>query len=218
MSSTASVPVEAMVRELRDRQQISDVTLRFGLDLHDWEMYAAAPGRRPGTSDCAGGWSRQVFRPRGPDESPVRPSCVVQPPQGGLLGGERPPALIRVAAADFPELSRLLPVPDADFPHPPRLTPLLQGRVVEPLVIPQALGRAGRLPRGRVNAELKRAPHRERSLRHWRSYRVPVCRRIDSADTASAGAAKYSFGHRAESWVRGCGNSERSACEVCPLN
>lgn len=32
-----------MVRELWDRQQISDVMLRFGrgLDLHDWDMYAA---------------------------------------------------------------------------------------------------------------------------------------------------------------------------------
>ncbi len=32
-----------MVRQLWDRQQISDVMLRFGrgLDLHDWDMYAA---------------------------------------------------------------------------------------------------------------------------------------------------------------------------------
>jgi hypothetical protein len=32
-----------MVRELWDRQQITDVMLRFGrgLDLHDWDMYAA---------------------------------------------------------------------------------------------------------------------------------------------------------------------------------
>ena len=34
---------EEMVRELWDRQQISDVMLRFGrgLDTHDWDMYAA---------------------------------------------------------------------------------------------------------------------------------------------------------------------------------
>jgi SnoaL-like domain len=34
---------EEMVRQLWDRQQISDVMLRFGrgLDLHDWDMYAA---------------------------------------------------------------------------------------------------------------------------------------------------------------------------------
>ena len=34
---------EEIVRELWDRQQISDVMLRFGrgLDLHDWDMYAA---------------------------------------------------------------------------------------------------------------------------------------------------------------------------------
>ncbi len=33
---------EEMVRELWDRQQITDVMLRFGrgLDLHDWELYA----------------------------------------------------------------------------------------------------------------------------------------------------------------------------------
>ncbi len=32
-----------MVRDLWDRQQITDVMLRFGrgLDLHDWDMYAA---------------------------------------------------------------------------------------------------------------------------------------------------------------------------------
>jgi pimeloyl-ACP methyl ester carboxylesterase len=43
MTSPASLPVEDMVRELWDRQQITDVMLRFGrgLDLHDWEMYAA---------------------------------------------------------------------------------------------------------------------------------------------------------------------------------
>jgi SnoaL-like domain len=31
-----------MVRELWDRQQISDVMLRFGrgLDVHDWQLYA----------------------------------------------------------------------------------------------------------------------------------------------------------------------------------
>ena len=35
-------PVEEMVRQLWDRQQISDVMLRFGrgLDLHDWDLYA----------------------------------------------------------------------------------------------------------------------------------------------------------------------------------
>jgi len=34
---------EDMVRELWDRQQISDVMLRFGrgLDLHDWDLYAS---------------------------------------------------------------------------------------------------------------------------------------------------------------------------------
>ena len=34
---------DKMVRELWDRQQISDVVLRFGraLDTHDWKMYAA---------------------------------------------------------------------------------------------------------------------------------------------------------------------------------
>ena len=34
---------DEIVRELWDRQQISDVMLRFGrgLDLHDWDMYAA---------------------------------------------------------------------------------------------------------------------------------------------------------------------------------
>ena len=34
---------EEIVRELWDRQQITDVMLRFGrgLDLHDWDMYAA---------------------------------------------------------------------------------------------------------------------------------------------------------------------------------
>jgi hypothetical protein len=37
------VSTEEMVRELWDRQQITDVMLRFGrgLDLHDWDMYAA---------------------------------------------------------------------------------------------------------------------------------------------------------------------------------
>jgi hypothetical protein len=34
---------DEMVRGLWDRQQIGDVMLRFGrgLDLHDWDMYAA---------------------------------------------------------------------------------------------------------------------------------------------------------------------------------
>ena len=38
MTSPASLPVAEMVRQLWDRQQISDVMLRFGrgLDLHDW--------------------------------------------------------------------------------------------------------------------------------------------------------------------------------------
>ena len=39
--STPAPTTEDMVRELWDRQQISDVMLRFGrgLDLHDWELY-----------------------------------------------------------------------------------------------------------------------------------------------------------------------------------
>ena len=44
MAVSAKYPAtEEMVRELWDRQQISDVMLRFGrgLDLHDWDMYAA---------------------------------------------------------------------------------------------------------------------------------------------------------------------------------
>lgn len=44
MSASSKVPsTEEIVRELWDRQQISDVMLRFGrgLDLHDWDMYAA---------------------------------------------------------------------------------------------------------------------------------------------------------------------------------
>ena len=43
MTSPARPGVDEMVRELWDRQQISDVMLRFGrgLDLHDWELYAA---------------------------------------------------------------------------------------------------------------------------------------------------------------------------------
>ena len=43
MTSPASLSTEEMVRELWDRQQITDVMLRFGrgLDLHDWDMYAA---------------------------------------------------------------------------------------------------------------------------------------------------------------------------------
>ena len=43
MTSPARPSVDDMVRELWDRQQISDVMLRFGrgLDLHDWELYAA---------------------------------------------------------------------------------------------------------------------------------------------------------------------------------
>jgi hypothetical protein len=44
MAASAKYPAtEEMLRELWDRQQISDVMLRFGrgLDLHDWDMYAA---------------------------------------------------------------------------------------------------------------------------------------------------------------------------------
>src|ERR1700720_4401285 len=44
LTPTTPMPsTEDMVRELWDRQQIGDVMLRFGrgLDLHDWEMYAA---------------------------------------------------------------------------------------------------------------------------------------------------------------------------------
>ena len=44
MAASAKYPTtEEMVRDLWDRQQISDVMLRFGrgLDLHDWDMYAA---------------------------------------------------------------------------------------------------------------------------------------------------------------------------------
>src|SRR5579859_4880748 len=44
MAASAKYPTtEEMVRVLWDRQQISDVMLRFGrgLDLHDWDMYAA---------------------------------------------------------------------------------------------------------------------------------------------------------------------------------
>jgi hypothetical protein len=41
--ATPTPTTEDMVRELWDRQQISDVMLRFGrgLDTHDWELYAA---------------------------------------------------------------------------------------------------------------------------------------------------------------------------------
>ncbi|HVQ93818.1 MAG TPA: nuclear transport factor 2 family protein [Mycobacteriales bacterium] len=41
--STPALSTDEMVRELYDRQQITDVMLRFGrgLDLHDWDMYAA---------------------------------------------------------------------------------------------------------------------------------------------------------------------------------
>jgi hypothetical protein len=44
MAAAGKYPTtDDMVRELWDRQQISDVMLRFGrgLDLHDWDMYAA---------------------------------------------------------------------------------------------------------------------------------------------------------------------------------
>jgi hypothetical protein len=44
MAASAKYPAtEEMLRDLWDRQQISDVMLRFGrgLDLHDWDMYAA---------------------------------------------------------------------------------------------------------------------------------------------------------------------------------
>lgn len=42
MNSPAT-DTDSVIRELVDRQQITDVMLRFGraLDLHDWEMYAA---------------------------------------------------------------------------------------------------------------------------------------------------------------------------------
>ena len=41
--TTPTPTAEDMVRELWDRQQISDVMLRFGrgLDTRDWELYAA---------------------------------------------------------------------------------------------------------------------------------------------------------------------------------
>ena len=42
--TTATLPdQETMVRELWDRQQITDVMNRFGrgLDLHDWDLYAS---------------------------------------------------------------------------------------------------------------------------------------------------------------------------------
>jgi hypothetical protein len=44
MAASGKYPAtEEMVHELWDRQQISDVMLRFGrgLDLHDWDLYAA---------------------------------------------------------------------------------------------------------------------------------------------------------------------------------
>jgi hypothetical protein len=44
MAASPKYPTtDEMIRELWDRQQISDVMLRFGrgLDLHDWDMYAA---------------------------------------------------------------------------------------------------------------------------------------------------------------------------------
>jgi len=43
MTPTRELTTDEMVRQLWDRQQINDVMLRFGrgLDLHDWDMYAA---------------------------------------------------------------------------------------------------------------------------------------------------------------------------------
>jgi hypothetical protein len=43
VTSPDNLSVAEMVRQLWDRQQISDVMLRFGrgLDLHDWDLYAA---------------------------------------------------------------------------------------------------------------------------------------------------------------------------------
>lgn len=42
MSTVTQPDQETILRELWDRQQITDVMLRFGrgLDLHDWELYA----------------------------------------------------------------------------------------------------------------------------------------------------------------------------------
>ena len=42
MTSGSVSTTEEILRQLWDRQQISDVMLRFGrgLDLHDWDMYA----------------------------------------------------------------------------------------------------------------------------------------------------------------------------------
>ena len=42
MSAAVLPDQETMVRELWDRQQITDVMLRFGrgLDTHDWDLYA----------------------------------------------------------------------------------------------------------------------------------------------------------------------------------
>ena len=135
----------------------------------------------------------------------------IQPPQGGLLGRERPDGHIRANSADLLQLGGLLAVGHSLAAHPPGIPAFLERSVVDLTVGLQAAFESHVLSGSRAQSELAGPSHA--ALSHWCSmHRRTVC-----SETYPADAPKHDFDHRT-SRVPSQGNSERRIRLVRPLN
>ncbi len=135
----------------------------------------------------------------------------IQPPQGGLLGRERPLGDVGADLTDLFQLGRLSLIADADPEHLPDIPALLKCSVVELLVRLQAAFESHVLLGSRAQSELAGPSHA--ALSHWCSMHLrTVC-----SETYPTDAPKYDFDHR--TWgAPSQGNSERRIRLVRPLN
>ena len=104
---------------------------------------------------------------------------LIQPSQGGLLGGKRPSALpVRVVGSDVLQLGRLVFVPDRHTCLAVGGAAVLKGRVVQLAVVLQARGERDLLAASGTQQELVRPSHR---LRRRLSVRRPSARSTHAA-------------------------------------
>ncbi len=130
-------------------------------------------------------------RASGLDAEEERGERLVQPPQRGLLRGERPPALTPgVIGADVLEIGRLVAVPNAHARLAVGGAPVLQSGVVEDPVILKASGERGSLLAGGAQQEFERPAHTPtpsptviRTPRYWKAPTKPEAARNTSPPT-----------------------------------
>src|SRR5262249_37248643 len=126
------------------------------------------------------------------DAAEERLERLVEAAQGGLLGGERPPALaVRVEGPGGLELGGLVPVAGARFRRVPvGVAAFLKGAVVQGAVVAQYPAHCCRLTGCGTQEERVRADHEPSPFFHGRSHWGLMYFSTVAADTAPTEAAK----------------------------